>query len=69
MKEAEFFSISWQPDGVNLKYFKLKLFDQSGFLFWNIKGLLHWEEKKEKVCGKNSDLCGSPETNIACISS
>ena len=33
--------ISLQLDEVNLWYFKLRLFDSTEFIVWNIKGLLH----------------------------
>ena len=33
--------ISFQPDSVNLWYFKLRLFCLTEFIVWNIKGLLH----------------------------
>ena len=33
--------ISLQPDGVDLWYFKLKLFGLKWFIVWNIKGLRH----------------------------
>ena len=33
--------ISLQPDVVNLWYFKLRLFDLTEFIVWNIKGLHH----------------------------
>ena len=38
-------TISFQPDGVNLSYFKLGLFDLREYLVWNIKGLQHRIEK------------------------
>ena len=31
--------ISLQPDGVNLWYFKLRLFELQALIVWNIKGL------------------------------
>jgi len=31
--------ISLQPDGVDLWYFKLRLYDLPEFIVWNIKGL------------------------------
>ena len=34
--------ISFQPDGVYLWYYKLRLFDQPECISWNIKGLQHW---------------------------
>ena len=33
--------ISFQPDDVNFRYFKLKLFDLTAFIVWNIKVLWH----------------------------
>jgi len=37
--------IASQPDGVNLWYFKLKLFDLKELIVWNIKGLGEWVAK------------------------
>ena len=37
--------LSFQPDGVNLWYFKLKLFDLTKLSVWNTKGLHHQVEK------------------------
>ena len=34
--------ISLQPYDVNIRYFKLTLFDLIAFIVWNIKGLRHW---------------------------
>jgi len=34
--------LSLQPNGVNLWYFKLRLFDRTNFVVWNIQGLRHW---------------------------
>ena len=34
-----------QPDGVNFQYFKLKLFDQTKFIVWNILGIWLWVAK------------------------
>ena len=34
--------ISFQPDGVTLRYFKLWIFDLAEFIVWNIKDLRHW---------------------------
>ena len=33
--------ITVQPDGSNLWYFKLRLFDQTEFIVWYIQGLWH----------------------------
>ena len=41
--------ISFQPDDVNLWYFKLTLFDLTAFIVWNIKGLRHWVAMKLKL--------------------
>ena len=46
-------SISWRPDGANLWYFKLRLFDLTEFIVWNIKGLRHWVAK---MALKNKNL-------------
>ena len=45
-KEIEFLpqtqiTISLQPDGVNRWYFKIRLFDLTEFIVWNIKCLQH----------------------------
>ena len=37
--------ISWQPDGGNAWYFKLRLFDLTEFIVWNIKRLRNWVAK------------------------
>ena len=37
--------ISLQPDYLNLKYFKLRLFNLTEFTVWNISGLQHWVAK------------------------
>ena len=34
-------SKSLQPDNVNLRYFKLRIFDLTVFIVWNTKGLWH----------------------------
>ena len=39
--------ISLKPNGVNLWYFKLILFDLTELIVWNIKGLRHWNLKIE----------------------
>jgi len=38
-----------QPDGVNLWYFKLRLFNKTGFIVLNIKGLQHWTAKIKEI--------------------
>ena len=43
-----------QPDGVNLWYFKLKLFELTQFKVWNIFGLERYWDQKIGVCGINS---------------
>ena len=39
------FAISLQPDGINLWYFELRLFDCTEFIVWYIKGPWHWSTK------------------------
>ena len=39
------FSVSMQPDGVNLWYFKLILFNLTELLVWNVSGVWHWVAK------------------------
>ena len=49
--------ISLQLDVVNLWYFKLRLFDLTKLMIWNIKGLRHRVAKikrLQRVCGKGS---------------
>ena len=41
------FHISLRPDGVNLSYFKLRLFTLNEFKVWNIKGLLRCKDGLE----------------------
>ncbi len=36
------YSISLQPYGVHLWYFKLRLFGLTEFIVWNVKGPRHW---------------------------
>ena len=43
--------IELEPDGVNLCYFKLRLFDLTEFIVWKIKG--HWV-LKIRVRGEDS---------------
>ena len=38
-----------QPDGVNLWYFKFRLFDPTNFIVWNIKGLRHQVHKIKEI--------------------
>ena len=38
-----------QPDGVNLGYFKLRLYNKTGFIVLNIKGLQHWTAKIKEL--------------------
>ena len=47
--------ISLQPNGVHRWYFKLRLFDVTKFIVWNIKGLRHQELSYKKV--ENQSLC------------
>ena len=58
--------ISLQPDGVNLWYFKLRLFDLTELIVWNIKGLekrvANW---KIRVCGKTQIFCEKLVATIA----
>ena len=46
--------ISLQPHGVNNWFFKLRLFDLTEFIVWNIydMGLHRYRDKKIRVCGK-----------------
>ena len=49
--------ISVQPDDENLRHFKLRLFDLTEFIVWNIWGLRHWMAKiLEFVAKLNSFL-------------
>ena len=38
-----------QPYGVNSWYFKLRLFDLTEFILWNIQGLRHWVAKIKEL--------------------
>ena len=49
-------SISLQPDGANLWYFKLRLFDLAEFIVWKIKGLQRYRNWKIRICGKTHFL-------------
>ena len=44
--------IPLQPDNVHLWYFKLRIFDRTGFIDWNIKGLWHCVAKISKLENK-----------------
>ena len=45
MSQTFLFPKSFQPDGENIWYFKLGLFDLIEFIAWNIKGLKYWVAK------------------------
>ena len=51
LPQIQFFEIpiSLQPDNVNLRYFKLRLFDITACIVWNIKGLWHFVAKISKL--------------------
>ena len=38
-----------QPDGVNIWYFKVKLFDLTELFVQYIKGIRHWAEKIKRL--------------------
>jgi len=56
--------ISLQPDDENLSYVKVRLFNLTEFMVWNIKGRLrHWVAidigiRKLEVVAKTQFLCG-----------
>ena len=45
--------ISLEPDNVHLWNFKLSVFDRTGFIDWNIKGLWHCVAKISKLENKS----------------